>query len=250
MTDVVVANGLENVFMAMEYCEQDMAYLMDNVMFKSRDKEYTISQVKCLQKQLLLGIEYLHSNFIIHRDLKLSNLLLNRKGVLKIADFGLARTIGSPPGLMTPRVVTLWYRAPELLFGTDKYDTSIDLWSAGCIFGEFLKSKPLLPGETDRHQIILICQLLGTPNTRIWPELSEMPLYKEIRLPEHHGTIKQDFKHTSTSTVNLLKGLLTFSPYDRLTAREALRHDYFAERPFACDPAMLPTFPELRNKRK
>ena len=237
--------------MAMEYCEQDMAYLMDNVMSKNPEKEYSIAQVKCLQKQLLRGIEYLHENFIIHRDLKLSNLLLNRRGVLKIADFGLARIFGSPPGAMTPRVVTLWYRAPELLFGTNEYDTSIDLWSAGCIFGEFLNSKPLLPGKTDRDQIILICELLGTPNTKIWPELEEMPLYNELRLPDiPHGSIRTLFKSKSRTTLDLLERLLDYRPRERPTAREALRHGYFEERPLACDPAMLPTYPELRNKRK
>ena len=246
-----MANGLENVFMAMEYCEQDMAYLMDNVMSKDSSKAYSAAQVKCLQRQLLLGIEYLHENFIIHRDLKLSNLLLNRKGILKIADFGLARTFSDPPDPMTPKVVTLWYRSPELLFGTSEYNTSIDIWSAGCIFGEFLISTPLLPGKTERDQLVLICELLGSPNTKIWPEIRKMPLYDELRLPEiPYDSINSVFKNTSSATVSLLKGMLVYRPQERLSARKALQHRYFDERPLACNPAMLPTYPELRNKRK
>lgn len=119
--------------------------------------------------QLLDGLDYMHNHFIVHRDLKVSNLLMTDYGCVKIADFGLARKFSIPNGQMTPRVVTLWYRAPELLFGSKYQTTAIDIWSAACILGELLLHKPLLPGRTELNQIDLIVNLLGTPNESIWP---------------------------------------------------------------------------------
>ena len=126
--DVVVGNGLEDIFMLMEYCEQDMATLMDRIIAEHQAMVFTVPQVKCLLKQLLRGTRYLHDSFIIHRDLKLSNLLLSKNGILKIADFGLARQFGDPIVPLTPKVVTLWYRSPELLLGANIYTCAVDLW--------------------------------------------------------------------------------------------------------------------------
>ena len=112
--------------------------------------------------QLLQAVKYLHDNWMIHRDLKMSNLLYNSKGQLKLADFGLARFYGSPRKPMTPKVVTLWYRAPELLLGNDTYGPEVDLWAAGCILGEWIDQKPLMPGKDEADQIDHIFRLLGS----------------------------------------------------------------------------------------
>jgi cyclin-dependent kinase 10 len=249
--EVVVADGLENIFMVMEYCHQDLAYLMDHVISKNPQNAYTPAQVKCLMNQLFQGVNYLHDNYIIHRDLKLSNLLLTDGGVLKIADFGLARQYTDPPDSMTPKVVTLWYRSPELLLGTCNYDQSIDVWSIGCIFGEFIKSKPLLPGKNDFDQLLLICELLGSPNLLIWPELEDLPLYSCTNFPKNdYDCLKSMFKQSSWDVIDLLQQMLVYRPLARITCRQALDHVYFKQAPLACMPVMLPTYPELRNIKK
>lgn len=134
LREVVVGRSLESIFLAMEYCEQDLASLLDNM-----QAPFSESQVKCIVLQVLKGLRYLHHNFIVHRDLKVSNLLMTDKGCVKIADFGLARWFGLPLKPMTPKVVTLWYRAPELLLQAKTQTTSVDMWAAGCILGKKLK---------------------------------------------------------------------------------------------------------------
>lgn len=107
-------------------------------------------QVKCLMKQLLDGLKHCHSRGVLHRDIKGSNLLIDKNGVLKIADFGLATTIDpNKKQKLTSRVVTLWYRPPELLLGATDYGASVDLWSTGCILAELLAGKPIMPGRTE-----------------------------------------------------------------------------------------------------
>merc|ERR1712071_292572 len=120
---------------------------------KTNSQSFTVGEVKCLMRQLIEGIAHMHDNWILHRDLKASNLLLSHGGILKIADFGLARDYGSPLKPYTPVVVTLWYRSPELLLGVRKYSTCIDTWSVGCIFGELMLMKALFPGRNEKDQL-------------------------------------------------------------------------------------------------
>ena len=137
------------------------------------------AEVKCLLQQLLLAVAHLHDNWILHRDLKTSNLLLSHRGILKVGDFGLAREYGSPLKAYTSVVVTLWYRAPELLLGAKEYSTPIDVWSVGCIFGELLTMEAIFQGKFEHDQINRIFRDLGTPNDTIWPNYSELPLVKK-----------------------------------------------------------------------
>ena len=144
LNEVVVGYKKDSIFLAFEYCEADIANLVDYI---TRKKEYlNLSEIKCLMLQLIKAVIYLHDNDIIHRDLKLSNLLINHKGTLKLADFGLARRIGYPLEHLTPKVVTLWYRSPEILLRCPYYSKPSDAWGIGCIIAELLNyGYPILP---------------------------------------------------------------------------------------------------------
>ncbi|XP_059657737.1 cyclin-dependent kinase G-2-like isoform X2 [Cornus florida] len=168
--EVVVGSNLDSIFMVMEYMEHDLKGLMDTM-----KQPFSQSEVKCLMLQLLEGVKYLHDNWVLHRDLKTSNLLLNNRGELKICDFGLARQYGSPLKPYTHLVVTLWYRAPELLLGAKQYSMAIDMWSLGCIMAELLSKEPLFNGKAEFEQLDKIFRTLGTPNETIWPGFSKLP---------------------------------------------------------------------------
>jgi serine/threonine protein kinase len=128
--------------------------------------------------QLVKGIAYCHSHRVLHRDLKPQNLLIDKKGALKLADFGLARAFGLPVGVITHEVVTLWYRAPEILLGGRTYSTPVDIWSAGCILAEIVNRAPLFPGDSEIDQIFRIFRVLGTPDESVWKGISSLRDYK------------------------------------------------------------------------
>jgi serine/threonine protein kinase len=141
-------------------------------------------QVKKYLYQLLNGIEKCHRHKVLHRDLKPQNLLINREGLLKLADFGLARAFGIPVKNFTHEVVTLWYRAPDILLGSKNYTTSVDIWSVGCIFAEIVTRKALFAGEDERGQLKKIFQIRGTPKPEDWPSITELPYYKQYMLDD------------------------------------------------------------------
>ncbi|XP_039619380.1 cyclin-dependent kinase 10 isoform X2 [Polypterus senegalus] len=245
LKEVVVGNHLESIFLVMGYCEQDLASLLENM-----QSPFSEAQVKCIILQVLKGLHYLHENFVLHRDLKVSNLLMTDKGCVKIADFGLARTYGVPLKPMTPKVVTLWYRAPELLLGTKTQTTAIDMWAVGCILAELLAHKPLLPGSSEIQQIDLIVQLLGAPNENIWPGFSKLPLVGQYSLRKQpYNNLKNKFTWLSEAGLRLLNFLFMFDPKRRATAEDCLKSSYFKEKPLPCEPELMPTFPHHRNKR-
>ncbi|KAK9473303.1 kinase-like domain-containing protein [Dipodascopsis tothii] len=244
--DVAVADDrLDEIYMVLEYAQHDIAYLLDHHRVK-----FTASEIKCLMLQLFEGLEYIHSNGIIHRDLKMSNLLLSSKGVLKIADFGMARGYVRDDRPLTPAVVTIWYRPPELLFGAKRYGAEVDMWSAGCVMGELLLAAPLLPGSTELEQIDLITRLLGPPNERIWPAFRTLPGAKSWRTTRHDAvnTLNKVLREATQRTIELVNALLTYDPLKRATAYEAMDSGYFREAPRALEKGLMPTFPEIRNE--
>ncbi|OMJ24721.1 Cyclin-dependent kinase 11B [Smittium culicis] len=146
--EIIAGTSLSSVYIVMDYIEHDLKALMSEMRTC-----FLQSEVKTLMLQLLSAVAFLHDNWILHRDLKTSNLLMNNEGQIKVADFGLARKYSSPLGQMTQLVVTLWYRAPELLFGAKEYSTAVDMWSVGCIFAELIDKSPLFPGRSEIDQI-------------------------------------------------------------------------------------------------
>lgn len=242
--EIVVGSNMDKIFIVMDYVEHDLKSLMETM--RAKKQVFLPGEVKCLMTQLLKAVHHLHDNWILHRDLKTSNLLLSHKGVLKVGDFGLAREYGSPLRQYTPVVVTLWYRAPELLLCCKEYSTPIDVWSVGCIFAEFVSMNPLFPGKSEVDQLNRIFKDLGTPTDLVWPGYSEMSVVQKMTFADHPpGGLRQRIGQDllSETGLSLLQGFLTYNPARRLTAEAALEHAYFKEQPVAIDPAMFPTWP-------
>ena len=162
--EIVVGDTLSQVYLVMEFVENDLKTILSTMRTR-----FLPSEIKTLMRQILSAVASMHSHWIVHRDLKTSNLLMTNRGRIKIADFGLARMFGDPLREMTSLVVTLWYRAPELLLGTKIYDTAVDMWSVGCIFAELLLKEPLFPGKNETDQLSRIIRLLGLPTESTWP---------------------------------------------------------------------------------
>lgn len=244
LMEVVVGKSVDSIFLVMKFCEQDLASLLDNM-----QSPFTEAQVKCIMLQVLHGLKYLHEHFIIHRDLKVSNLLMTDKGCVKIADFGLARKFGKPLKPMTPKVVTLWYRAPELLLGAKSQTTAIDMWAAGCILGELLAHRPMMSGRSEVQQIEMIVEMFGTPNENIWPGFSSLPALEYVSLKKQpYNNLRHTFPWLSEAGVRLLNFLFMYDPNKRATAEDCLDSSYFKEQPYPCEPDLMPSFPQHRNK--
>ncbi|KAL4794724.1 kinase-like domain-containing protein [Aspergillus venezuelensis] len=236
----------------LDFHEHDLKTLLDEMR-----EPLLPSETKTLLLQFLSGIDFLHTQWIMHRDLKTSNLLINNRGELKIADFGMARYFGDPPPKLTQLVVTLWYRSPELLLGAESYGPEIDLWSVGCIFGELLLKEPLLQGKNEVEQVSKIFQLTGPPSTSNWPGFRSLPNAKSLKLPSTSSAgsgntllPRSKFPFLTNNGLQLLSSLLALNPASRPTAAECLAHSYFKEDPRPKPKEMFPTFPSKAGMEK
>ncbi|KAK8100590.1 PHO system negative regulator [Apiospora kogelbergensis] len=185
--------------------------------------------IKSFMYQLLKGIDFCHQNRVLHRDLKPQNLLISPKGVLKLGDFGLARAFGIPVNTFSNEVVTLWYRAPDVLLGSRTYNTSIDIWSAGCIMAEMYTGRPLFPGTTNEDQIIRIFRIMGTPTERTWPGITQFSEYKPTFQMYATQELRQILPQIDSLGIDLLQRLLVLRPEMRISAADALLHPWFTE---------------------
>lgn len=209
-----------------EYLDQDLKKLLDMC-----DGGLDAATTKSFLYQLLRGIAYCHQHRILHRDLKPQNLLINREGALKLADFGLARAFGIPVRSYTHEVVTLWYRAPDVLMGSRKYSTPVDIWSVGCIFAEMVNGRPLFPGNTDGDQLQKIFKVLGTPSDVAWPTITELPDWKpdfpQFEPQPWANIVPNLAALPDNSGLDLLSKMLQYYPDKRLPGRAAMEHEYF-----------------------
>ncbi|KAL9096594.1 MAG: hypothetical protein Q9165_001081 [Trypethelium subeluteriae] len=252
LREIVVGTSLNDVFMVMEFLEHDLKTLQEDM-----SEPFAPSELKTILLQLTSAVAYLHSHWILHRDLKTSNILMNNRGEIKIADFGMARFTGDPPPALTQLVVTLWYRAPELLLGTTTYDFAIDIWSLGCIFAELLTKDPLFQGSRELDQLLKIFDLLGPPTAESWPTFRRLPNARAMKLPSSPSphpspqqSLRRKFPILTSSGVSLLASLLSLNPEHRLTAEETLQHEYFRDDPRPKPKGMMPTFPSKAGQER
>ncbi|EGR30809.1 hypothetical protein IMG5_123230 [Ichthyophthirius multifiliis] len=251
--EVVVGQNQNSIFLIFEYCQIDIANLIYRM---NIEKVYfTESEIKCIVLQLLNGIQHMHKQFQIHRDIKLSNILINDKGIVKIADFGLARHYSIPHRPYTPKVVTLWYRAPELLLELDQYSQAIDIWSVGCVLAEFLnEGQPIFAGNNETNQFQLICQLIGYPCRYEWNDYYQL-VKKEVRKELEKfsmyksNNIQKNLKF-SDKCLDLLQKMLAWDPNKRISAEKAMLHPYFSENPQPTLPGQIRVLERLNYYTK
>jgi cyclin-dependent kinase 8/11 len=252
------------IFMVFEYAEHDLLQIIHH---HTQPTRHPISPatVKSIMFQLLNGCQYLHANWVLHRDLKPANIMVTSGGEVKVGDLGLARLFNKPLQSLYSGdkvVVTIWYRAPELLLGSKHYTPAIDTWAIGCIFAELLSLRPIFKGEEakmdskktvpfQRNQMQKIVEIMGLPRKETWPHLVNMPEYSQLQTlsasshSKHGGSNLEKWyystinSHSATSmpTSNaslgvegykLLSGLLEYDPEKRLTAQAALQHPFFS----------------------
>ncbi|XP_072481972.1 cyclin-dependent kinase 16 isoform X12 [Notamacropus eugenii] len=213
----------KSLTLVFEYLDKDLKQYLEDC-----GNVINMHNVKLFLFQLLRGLAYCHRQKVLHRDLKPQNLLINERGELKLADFGLARAKSIPTKTYSNEVVTLWYRPPDILLGSTDYSTQIDMWGVGCIFYEMATGRPLFPGSTVEEQLHFIFRILGTPTEETWPGIScneefknyDYPKYRAEALPSHAPRL-------DTDGVDLLARLLQFEGRNRISADDAMRHPFF-----------------------
>jgi serine/threonine protein kinase len=217
-----VINAKGKLTLVFEFMDKDLKKFME-----TQKKNLAPMLVKSYAYQVLAGLCYCHCRRIIHRDLKPQNLLLNRAGLIKLCDFGLARAFTIPLRNYTREVVTLWYRAPELLLGSRYYSIGVDVWSVGCIIAEMFTRAPLFPGDSEIDQLFSMFKVLGTPNEAIWPGVSQLPEYKTTFPTYARRDLTEIIPNADPLALDLIEKMLEYDPSKRISAKSALDHPYF-----------------------
>ncbi|KAG8093037.1 hypothetical protein GUJ93_ZPchr0012g21072 [Zizania palustris] len=241
---LITSRSSSNIYLVFEYMDHDLAGLTS-----ATDLSFSEPQIKCYMRQLLLGLEHCHARGVMHRDIKCANLLVSNAGELKVADFGLANLFtpsssatGAGAAPLTSRVVTLWYRPPELLLGATAYEPSVDLWSAGCVFAEMHARRPILQGRTEVEQIHKIFKLCGSPADDYWrrARMSHAAVFRPQQ--PYESRLRDTFRSMPDASFRLLSTLLSVEPSARGTASSALASECFKTEPYACEPSSLPKY--------
>ncbi|OXB34552.1 cyclin-dependent kinase 1 [Cryptococcus neoformans] len=219
-----IVHSEAKLYLVFEFLDMDLKKYMDTIGEKDG---LGPDMVKKFSYQLVKGLYYCHGHRILHRDLKPQNLLINKSGDLKIGDFGLARAFGIPLRTYTHEVVTLWYRAPEVLLGSRHYSTAIDMWSVGCIVAEMATRQPLFPGDSEIDEIFRIFRVLGTPDEDVWPGVRGLPDYKPTFPQWHPVELADVIKGFEADGIDLIAQTLVYDPAHRISAKRALQHPYF-----------------------
>ncbi|EIE22149.1 mitogen-activated protein kinase 5 [Coccomyxa subellipsoidea C-169] len=241
LLNVMKAENDRDIYLVFEYMETDLHAVIRANILEEIHKQY-------IMYQLFKALKYMHSAELLHRDIKPSNLLLNSECAVKLADFGLARSVAQleadegPSPILTDYVATRWYRAPEILLGSPKYTFGVDMWSAGCILGELLTGKPIFPGSSTMNQLDRILEVTGQPSQQDVDAIASPFAATMLEaLPCGDApALHRLFPSASPEAADLLSRLLQFNPAKRITAREALRHPYVAQFHSSADEPSAP----------
>lgn len=221
-------NGKACLYLVFEYLQTDLKKWMDKS-GKGPAYPLPLGTVKNLMYQLVKGLAHCHKHGVLHRDLKPQNLLVEDGDLcLKIADLGLGRAFSIPVKSYTHEIVTLWYRAPEVLLGSTHYSTPVDMWSVGCIFAELVRKQPLFPGDCELQQLLHIFKMLGTPNEDNWPGVTRLRDWHEWPQWQPQD-LSKTFPTLGEEGIDLMKRMMEYDPAKRISAKEALNHPYFAD---------------------
>ncbi|KAK4489875.1 hypothetical protein RD792_000522 [Penstemon davidsonii] len=217
--------GKTVLYLVFEYMDTDLKKYIRS--FRQTGEIIPTQNVKSLMYQLCKGVAFCHGHGVLHRDLKPHNLLMDRKTMmLKIADLGLARAYTLPIKKYTHEILTLWYRAPEVLLGSTHYSPAVDMWSVACIFAELVNKEALFPGDSELQQLLHIFRLLGTPNEEVWPGVGKLVNWHEY--PQWSPKpLSSAVRNLDENGLNLLSEMLHYEPSRRISAKKAMEHPYF-----------------------
>lgn len=219
-----VINSQGKLTLVFEYLEYDLKKFLD-----SQRVPLKPDLIKSYTYQILAGLCYCHCHRIIHRDMKPQNLLINKLGLIKLADFGLARAFTIPLRNYTHEVITLWYRPPEILLGSKFYSLPVDIWSTGAIVAEMISRKPLFPGDSEIDELFSIFKILGTPTEETWPGVTELPSYSSTFPKFRKRNLADILPGADPLAIDLIEKMLIYDPAKRISAKDALDHPYFAD---------------------